>query len=242
MVIRLVDEDRHRLRDAVEQRLHLILRDDQAGRVVRVAQIHEPDLALMIVGGLDHRRDVLRVVLVERQLDRRRLDARGVLIDRAVRRLDTEHFLAAQQIRGADDVEDFTGAGAEQDVLGLDAVVLRDLGDQVAIRIPVAVRVLPGVVHRLHDRFRRPPAVLVAGEMRDRIVVVVAAHPRHGVAGGAGTVLGEQVRGRSEPQVPQCGGKTTKEIASGNVVAHGSSDKSCRPNRGILARTRLRPG
>ena len=43
VVVGLVDEHRHVLRDAVEQLLDLRLRDDHPGRVVRVDDVDEPD-------------------------------------------------------------------------------------------------------------------------------------------------------------------------------------------------------
>ena len=220
VVIRLVDQHRHVLRDAVEQLLHFLLRHDDAGRVVRVAQIDQPDLARVIVRGLDHRRDVLAIVLAERQLDRGRLDARRVLVDRAVGRLDAEHLLAVLQERGADDVERFAGAGRQQDALILDAVMLRDFLEDVAVRVAVAVGVLPGVVHRLHHRLGRAVVVLVARQLRERVVVVHRAPgPRRGTRGALR--LREQVDVGPNPQVTDGGGDATDEIPARNT--HRSS-------------------
>ena len=44
VVIRLVDQHRHAGRQAVEQLLDLLLGDDRAGRVVRVADVDEAEL------------------------------------------------------------------------------------------------------------------------------------------------------------------------------------------------------
>ncbi len=218
VVIRLVDQHRHALRDAVEQLLHFVLGHDHAGRVVRVAEVHEPELLGVLVGGLDQHAHVLTVVLRQRQLDRGRLDAGRVLIHRAVRRLDAEHLLRGRPERGPDDVQDFARASREEDVLGLDAVMLGELLDDVAVRIAVPVGVLPGVVHRLHHVLRRTPAVLVAREVRHRVVVIRAATHARGVAGRARTVLlREQINFTLRAEIPKGGCHTADEPTACNA-------------------------
>ena len=97
-----------------------------AGGVVRVADVDEPELARVLLRRVDDHADVLAIVAGQRQLDRLRLDVRGVLIDRAVRGLDAEHLLAAEKEGRADDLQHLARARREHDVLRLDAVVLRD--------------------------------------------------------------------------------------------------------------------
>jgi hypothetical protein len=68
VVIGLVDQDGHVLGQVLDDRLHFLLRHDQARRVVRVAQVVETDLAGALVGQFDHLAGVLRVIGPQRHL------------------------------------------------------------------------------------------------------------------------------------------------------------------------------
>ena len=212
MMVGLVDEDRHVLRDAVEQLLHFLGRHHDAGGVVRVAEVYEAKLAGVLVGGFDHHADVLAVVLGERQLDRLGLDVRRVLVHRRIRRVDAEHLLAALQERRPDDLQHFARPGGEQDVLGLDAMMVGDGLHDVAIRVAVPVRVLPRVGHRLHDRLGRSPVVLVARELREGVVLRVAALELCRAA------LREQPRRRPKPYGTHGRGDSCKESTARKVM------------------------
>ena len=184
VVIRLVDQHRHAGGQAVEQLLDFLLGDDHAGRVVRVAEVDEPDLAGALLRHVDDLVHVLAEVGRQRQLDRLGLDGRRVLVDRVVGRLDAEHLLAAEEERGADDLEHLAGAGGEHHVLRLDAVELRNRLLQAGARIAVAAGVLPGAFHRLHHRVGNAPVVLVAGELRHRVVLLRGLRTTHAPAPG----------------------------------------------------------
>ena len=186
--------NRHRLRDALDHLLHVGGADHHAGRVVRVAQVEQADRRRVLVGLADHRVEVLLVVLQQRHLDALGLDLGGVLVDRGVGRVGADDLLAAGQERLADDLEDLAGARSQQDVLGLDAVVRGDLLDDVAIRIAVAVGVLPGVVHRLHHVLRRSEVVLVAGQLGESVVLSLATTELGGLA------LREQLAARPQAE------------------------------------------
>ena len=94
MVICLVDQDGHVFGQSVEQLLHVLLRHDHARRVVRVAEIHEPDVAVVGLRGVDDRRNILAMILRQLEQDGVALDARDVLIHLTVGRLDADDFLA----------------------------------------------------------------------------------------------------------------------------------------------------
>ena len=219
VVVRLVDEHRHVFGDPVEELLDLLLADDHPGRVVGVAQIDEPQLAIVPFGRGDERADVLGVVLVERQLDRVRLDARRVLIHGAVGRLDAEDFLGAVLEEGVrHDVQDFAGTGAEQNVVRRHVVVGRNRLQDAGVRIPVPVRVLPGGVHRLHHGLERTPRILVAGELGGRVVLGHAAggrrrQVRRASGRARGRRLGQQ-RGWTYAGVGKGGGEPADETAA----------------------------
>jgi hypothetical protein len=84
MVIGLVDQHRQIGGHAVEEQRDVLFRHDDAGRIVRIAQVHEAQIAIVRLDGPDHRRNVLRVIVPQRQLDGVGLDARRVLVHRAV--------------------------------------------------------------------------------------------------------------------------------------------------------------
>ena len=223
-MVGLVDQDRHVLRDALDDRLDLLLRHDHPRGVVRVAEIEEADLAGVLVGQLDHLRDVLRVVGLEADLDRVGLDRRGVLVDRSVGRIATEDLLATQQEGGAGDVQNLARAGAEQDVLGLHAVMGGDRLHDVAVRIAIPVGVLPGVGHRLHHRVGDAEVVLIARELRHSVVLFGRHRPARTLCGhGRGAALSPQLRTGPRAEVPDRRCHPTHEIASRYVLGHSSS-------------------
>ena len=116
--------------------------------------------------------------------------------------------------------------------------MFRDCLEDVAVGIAVPVGVLPGVVHRLHHRLGRAVVVLVARELRERVVVVERAPgPRRG-AGGA-LRLREQVDLGPHPQITDGGGDAAHETPARNT--HRSSvlvvNEYCiLPDRRILTR------
>ncbi len=210
-------------------------RHHHAGRVVRVAQIEEADLRGVLVGRIDHPRDVLAVILEQRQLDRVRLDVGGVLIHRAVGRVGADYLLAAHQERRADHLQHFARSRGEQDVLRLHAMMLGDRFDDVAIGIAVPVGVLPRAVHRLHHLLRRAPVVLVAGELDHAVVIrIVAAKSLR-----AGERLRENFGFGPQAQCADGCRDTTKKLAAGKLLpdVHRSAPKveKC-PHEGYLVR------
>src|SRR5262249_47707682 len=152
------------------------------------------------------------------QRDRLRLDPGRVLVHLAVRGLDAEHLLAAEQERRPDDVEDLAGALAEDDVLGLDAVQVDDRVAQPAVRRAVAVGPLPGRVHRLHDGLWRTVRVLVVVQLGDLGEIERWARAAAGALARNG--LTKQI-GRSHSRVPEGGGDSTDEAAAAET--HKSS-------------------
>ena len=174
----LVDEDGDVFRNPVEQLPHLVLRDEPARRVVRVAEVHEADVAMVLARRADHRRNVLPEVRQQRQLDDVGLERRRVRVEDVVRRIHADEQPSVLQERRAADVEDLAGARAEQNVLGLDAMMLRDLLGEATVRIPVAIGVLHGPRHCLHDGLGRPVRVLVVRELRVAVVVLFRAERR----------------------------------------------------------------
>ena len=220
VVVGLVDQDRHRLRDALDHLLDVGGADDHAGRIIRVAQVEQPHRRGVLVGLADHRVEVLLVILQQRHLDALGLDVGGVLVDRGIGRIGADHLLAAEQERLADDLEDLAGTRGQQDVLGLDAVVRGDLLDDVAIRVAVAVGVLPGVVHRLHHVLGRAEVVLVAGQLGKGVVLGLAAPELRRAA------LGEQIASGAQAQGAHGSGDASEEPTARKRVpdVHESSN------------------
>jgi len=181
VVVGLVDQHRHVLRDVVEQVLDFLGGDDRAGRVVRVAHVDEADVARVAIRRLDHLADVLPVVLGQRDLNGVGLHVGRLLEDAGVRRADAQHLLPGPEIGRGHHVQALARPGGQQDVLAPDAVVIgNDLHD-VAVRVAVAVGVLPGVVHGLHDRRWRAIVVLVAGQLDEGVVLGLAARELRGL-------------------------------------------------------------
>ena len=161
MVIRLVDQHRHMLRDAVEQPPDLGAVDDDAGGIVGRAEVDEADAAMVIARGAHHCVDVLRVVAAERQDDRLGADTRGVFVDVREGRFDADDFSSAREERPAGDLEDLAGPGAENHVLRLYPMVRSDLGRDVGVGIVVAIAESVGGGHRRHHHLGRPVRILV---------------------------------------------------------------------------------
>ena len=175
VVVCLIDQHRHVLRDVIEQVLDFLGRDHCAGRVVRIAHVDEANFARVAVGRLDHRADVLPVILGQRDLNRIGLHVAGLLEHAGVGGADAQHLLARPEVGGGDHVETFTGAGGQQHVLALDAVVIGNDLDDVAVRVAVTVRVLERVLHGLHHRRRRSVVVLVARQLDEGVVLSFSA-------------------------------------------------------------------
>ena len=208
-MVRLVDQHRHVLGDAVQQLPDLVLRDDAARRVIGVAQVHEPHLPVVLLRRPDHGRDVLAVIGEQRNTDRvARLQVRRILVEDLVRRDGPDDLPAVLQERAAADIEDLPRSGRDQHVVRRDVVVLRDGLHHVAVGIAVAIRVLERPGHRLDHGFRRTVGVLVVGQLGERIVLV-----RRPLLPGRRRrrPLGQQVERGPDANRPDRGGDATDE-------------------------------
>src|SRR5262245_30049247 len=125
--------------------------------------------------------------------------------------------------------------------------MLRDLLDDVAVGIAVAVRVLEGVVHRLHHRLGRPVRVLVARKLRERVVLLHRRAARRGLRaghliaplrqqiGGTNLEISDGCRDHPDESAPGDSVLHTHRSLRSDVFYAGSSGKSYR-SRSLAAR------
>jgi len=164
-VVRLVDHHQHALGHALQERLDVPVAREGAGGVVRVG---DPGDVGLVVDGLRHRLEVVRVV-PRRHYDRARAARlRGKRVDgEAVLREDGG--AARPEEGGGDELEHVVRAVAEHDRAHVDAVALRELLLQLEA---VAVGIARDLADRRLDRGARARAdaarVLVGGELDDR--------------------------------------------------------------------------
>ena len=187
VVVRLVDEDRDVFGDVVEQVPDVVVGDDHAGRVVRVADVDQADIAVVALRDPDEIVDVLRVVGQQRPLDHVRVDPRCRAVDGGEGGFDADDLLLVPQEGDPRDPQRLARPRVHDDVAGPHAVVLGDLLVDVAVGVAVPVRVLPGRVHRLEHLLGRAVGVLVGCELGE-VVVGIGRHD-------AGRRWGETERG-----------------------------------------------
>ena len=92
------------------------------------------------------------------------LDARGLLIHGAIGRIAADNLFVAEQESCADNFENFARSRGQQNVFGLDAMMVRDCLRNSTIGISVAIRILHRILNCLHHGFRRAVWVLVVRE------------------------------------------------------------------------------
>ena len=133
----LVEDHRDLPRHALHEVLDLVQRQRGRGRVVRVADDHQPRGGVDLLG---HRVEVVAVVLVERHLDRPRARRRAeVRVDRE-RRPRVDELRAGLEQRVAGGEQDVAGAVADRDPVGGHLVAVGELAPQRRVgRVRVAV-------------------------------------------------------------------------------------------------------
>src|SRR6185503_275328 len=141
-----------------------------------------------------------------------------VLVKNAIRRIRSNDLLIVEQKCRATDVEDLTGAGAEKNVLRLDAMMLRDLLGDAAIRIAVPVSVLEGLRHRLQHAVRRPIWILVVRELGEGVVFVHRLLRARSVGGCRG--LRPERGSRLQREKSEGGRNAPNEASARNGVLH----------------------
>ena len=149
LVVRLVENDGNVLRHSLHERVDLRLAYDRAGRVVWV---RDEELARARRDRGGHRRQVMGKIWVV-DLDGLRAEERGHQRVHNERVLRGDDFVARPQERVPDELDDLVRTVAEDHVLHLEPVLLRDRVAQViAAAIRVEMRALERLVHRAKRR------------------------------------------------------------------------------------------
>ncbi len=200
--------------NGVQELGDLLFGDDPPGGVVGAAEVHEPDIPVVVPDRRDGGGDVLPVIGEQGDLDLVGLEGGDVLVQHVVGHLGAHDLLVVHQESGTGHVEDFARARAQHDVFRRHAMMLGDRGDDVAVGIAVPVGVLEGVGHRLEDRVGGPVGILVAGELGHPVVLV---HAQPGPRGGP---LGEEGSRGPEGEIPEQGGDAADEAPPRYLELH----------------------